>query len=519
LELIGTARISRRESSILIGQGFSFALLFSLFYGGLLAGLVRDWEGNISFSYGFLIPFVTLYLVWVNKSELKSLIIRPNVRSAWPLAFALLIGLVALAFGETFTARVSMILALGCSIYLLLGSKFFRALLFPIFYLALMIPIPYVFFKEIAYHLRYFDALVAESALQLIGVPIYREAYFLHLPNITLEVADMCAGIGSIFALFALGSFYVYFLPASPRVKSLLVLSTIPIAVLANLVRIIVVAVMAYYIGPATLDMLFHRFSGTTTFLLALTILALLGEYCCKNWPRTAKRSAMILQSSVIDDEPAPMTISWKPFMIGSLMLICAVLATALLNRGRAVNLQGAGLGALPSELGPFREAQVDWRDRYDDRKVPKSISRVYITVDRLPVEVFIGYKTRQDGTDRLISPKLILPENWNFAWIKPAILNLENAATIDANWMLTRHGEATRLVMYWYQFSSKTVAGEIDYRFELVQRLVLQHRSDGAVVRLATPVVADEPIETAQQRLRALAEALYPELVKVLPL
>src|SRR5919106_4018229 len=165
-------------------QWITIGILFAFFYGPLIPGLVKDWYENSTFSYGFLIPFIAAYIVWQRRVELKSIPICASLRGIFPLLLAVIIGLVGRAVGDTFTMRVSMISALGGSLYCLLGKSFFKALLFPIFYLALMIPVPYALTKEIAYHLRFLDASLAANALELFGIPVYREAYFLHLPNI-----------------------------------------------------------------------------------------------------------------------------------------------------------------------------------------------------------------------------------------------------------------------------------------------------------------------------------------------
>ena len=74
----------------------------------------------------------------------------------------------------------------------------------PLFYLALMIPVPYVLLKDITYHLRYTDAVHAANVLQLLGVPVYNESYFLPSSKYDAEVADVCSGVSSVFALFAI---------------------------------------------------------------------------------------------------------------------------------------------------------------------------------------------------------------------------------------------------------------------------------------------------------------------------
>lgn len=497
--------------------GVIVSLFFAFFYAPVIPALVRDWYENSTYSYGLPVPFIAGYLVWQRRGDLKSIPLAPSLWAGIPLLIAVLLGLLGQAIGDTFSMRVSMILALGSAIYLLLGKYFLRALLFPLFYLSLMIPFPYVFIKEFAYHIRFVDAALAAGILEFVGVPVYREAYFLHLPNITLEVADVCAGLGSIFALFAVGTFYVYFLAVPRSFKLMLMLSTLPIAVIANLVRIIIVAAMAYYIGPITLKMFFHRFSGSVTFLMALALLILVGECMRRKSPRQSSRPAVVV-SSHKENLSDLRKLSLKSSCLGMAILVSAIWVAALLNGGRTTSFAGPGLKAIPGSLYPFREIQLSWQGRYEDPQADASISRIFTAPDHIPIELFVGYKGLQNGADRLISPKLILPEHWNFAWVKPARLYVANGALIDANWMLTRNGNASRLVLYWYQLGGATLGGELDYRIALIKRLVRDRRSDGAVVRLATPLREGEMIETAQERLRAFSIQLYPSLVKVLP-
>ncbi len=120
--------------------------------------------------------------------------------------------------------RLSMILALASTVYLLLGTEYFKVLWFPLFYLLLMIPAPYtVLIKDLTGgHLRYMnDSKHAATILQLLGVPVLVEAYFIHIPNMTLEVADVCSGVSSVFALFALGTVNAYFLPTRNSTQGL----------------------------------------------------------------------------------------------------------------------------------------------------------------------------------------------------------------------------------------------------------------------------------------------------------
>lgn len=113
-----------------------------------------------------------------------------------------------------------------------------------------------------------------------------------------------------------------------------------------------------------------------------------------------------------------------------------------------------------------------------------------------------------------VLSPKLVFPEGWNFAWVKP--MEIDGIDKIKANWMLTRKGSSQRLVLYWYQDSEMTFDSEFNYRMKLFERQILGGRTDGAVVRVVTPIRDYEDVEQAQDRLKSLALYLYPRLVQL---
>lgn len=514
MEPIAPTLISRKSFSLVALQCASIGSLFALFYGSVIPELVKDWQAHSTFSYGFVVPIIAGYLMWQRRAELNSIPITPSIWAIMPLSGAVTIGLIGQAIGDTFSVRGSMILALGSVVWLVLGKTFLKALLFPLFYLALMIPVPYALIKDLTYYLRYLDASHTEQALQLLGIPVYRDNYFLYLPNTTLEVADVCSGVSSVFALFALGVIYAHYLPVRPSLKCFLVACTFPFALVANLFRIILTAILAYNFGPVVLQSVFHGFSGTVTFLLALSMLIMLGENLRNKRSREIVDRERLRYFDLTMLKPA---IAWSPCLLGVAILACALYVSTVLGGGHQVTLR-SDLATLFRSSGPFSIAQIDWTGRYNDSNAELALSRLYVRADKAPIELFVGYRGRQNGGGRLSSPKLILPDRWNFAWIKPARVDVGNAMSIQANWMLTRYGNATRLVLYWYQLGGQTVAGEFDYRLEQAKRAIFEGRSEGLVVRLATSVVENESVEEAQERLTTFSSYVYPELVKILP-
>ena len=220
-EFVQSAAIARSWNSTLLLQGALVVIAYGLLYARLVPGLVNDWYTFSPYSYGFLVPVIAAYLAWQKRGRLKNLPISSSYWGILTLVFALLLFLVAQVITDSFMMRVSMVLAIAALIQTTLGNRFLKELGFPIFYLALMIPVPYVLVNKIVNFLMFFDAKHAATILQLFGIPVYLESNFLHLPNITLEVADVCSGISSLFALFVLGVFYSSLLPLPARLKAL----------------------------------------------------------------------------------------------------------------------------------------------------------------------------------------------------------------------------------------------------------------------------------------------------------
>ena len=248
-----------------------------LLYFSVLQGLVSDWLRLPDFSHGFLIPIVSFYFVYERRKELSAL----NRSSNWIGLPLFLFGIVLLLLGnlatEYFTMRFSILVVLGGIILFLLGREFFKTLLFPIVFLIFMIPIPSVLMDRITFPMQLFASKVAAKSLYLIGIPALREGNIILLANTSLEVAEACSGIRSLISLLALSVVFAYFSQKTILKRVLLILSTFPIAIIANAARVTGTGILAHYYGDKVAQGFFHGFSGWILFVVAFACLFLLG--------------------------------------------------------------------------------------------------------------------------------------------------------------------------------------------------------------------------------------------------
>ncbi|MGH7846335.1 MAG: exosortase C-terminal domain/associated protein EpsI [Candidatus Binatia bacterium] len=507
------SRMQGSSQPALFVQGAVLSCLYLLVYSPLFPGLAREWYEHPSFSYGFLIPLIALYLVWERREVLRALPVEPNPWASLSLLGAVLIGLLGKAIGDLFIMRVAMVLALGGLAHLLLGRRFIKALLFPIAYLLLMIPAPYAFIKTLSYHLRLFDAVLAAEMLQFIGIPVYRDSYFLQLPGMLLEVADVCSGVSSLFTLFALGALYAYFLPLGAGARMAVLFSTLPFAVVVNLLRIVLTCALAYYFGPAMLQASFHAFSGTLTFLFSLFLVIVLGEFLRR---KTGAAKGRKERANSLEPAGAQVGLFSHSFMLAVLILGLTYGLVALLERGRPVELRG-DLRAAASGVGAYALTPDKWEDAYEDSNAERAVSQLYRAPDGGLVELYVGFRGRQRAENRLRSPRLHFPEGWNYGAVESRAVSVPGGL-IHASSMVTQKGGARRLVLFWYQTQDKTFGSEIGFRTQLIRNSVLSGRTDGAVVRVATRIPEGETVEKGQTRLLEFVQALYSRLVRILP-
>ena len=276
-----------RADLLLIAAGILF-----LYYP--LAGyLVEKWESLPEFSHGYLIPVISIYLVWRRKELIEAAPKSPSATGIWIAGGSLLLLLLANLGAVKTVACYSLITLIAGVVLALYGAQVLRLVLFPIIFLAFMIPIFTFILTPITFGMKVIAARAATWVVASLGVSIYRDGALIYLPNGALEVADACSGIRSLFALLALGAVYAYLYHGKTWERVTLFLAGIPIAIAANIVRVTFLTLMSYKFGvDATLpgdswfeeggldtSTIIHDMSGFSVFVVAFMLLFGLGRF------------------------------------------------------------------------------------------------------------------------------------------------------------------------------------------------------------------------------------------------
>jgi exosortase len=182
---------------------------------------------------------------------------------------SLLVLIAGLLGAELFLTRVSFVGVLAGIALFVWGRDHFRILAFPIAFLLLMIPLPAIIFNQIAFPLQLLASRAGEAAIGLAGIPVLREGNVLQLPSRTLEIVEACSGIRSLVSLITLAVVLGYFTERRTGARIVIALAAVPIAILANAVRVAGTGLASELIGPAAADGFFHTFSGWLLFVCA----------------------------------------------------------------------------------------------------------------------------------------------------------------------------------------------------------------------------------------------------------
>jgi exosortase len=251
-----------------------FGILLIACYAPILYRMANQWANDENMGHGFFVPLVAGYIVWERRAELAATPLKTNW---WGLAIVILGGLlsvIATLGVELFTARLSFVIALAGTILFLGGTQWIKILSFPLALLLFMIPIPAIIYSALTLRLQMLASELGEILISAMGIPVLREGNTLRLPSQTLDIVDACSGIRSLLSLLFLSLVYSYFTDKKVWMRWALLLSTIPIAICANGIRVAVTGLLSE-IDTKLASGAYHETEGYIVFVVALAALIL----------------------------------------------------------------------------------------------------------------------------------------------------------------------------------------------------------------------------------------------------
>ena len=247
------------------------AALWLIFRDGLTY-MVLDW-GQEEYSYAYLIPPIAAWLIWQRRARLVEAAAAPS----WWGAPLVLAGIVLATFGDLATLYVviqyAFIIAVFGVALTLVGWRGLAILAAPLFYLFFMVPLPDFLYQGLSARLQLISSALGVSFIRLFGLPVFLEGNVIDLGVYQLQVAEACSGLRYLFPLLSFGYLCALLYKGPWWHKAVLLLSTLPITILVNSIRIGLVGVLVTFGGIEQAEGFMHLFEGWIIFLAAVAIL------------------------------------------------------------------------------------------------------------------------------------------------------------------------------------------------------------------------------------------------------
>jgi exosortase len=260
------------------GASMLFALV-AILYAPVLESLARQWWDDPNYGHGFFVPIYAAFILWRERSRWSGVPQRSNNFGLPIMLFAVALLVLGTLGGELFTARISLVLLLAGFVVYLTGWRMLGCVAFPLGYLVFMIPLPAIVYYQLTFPLQLWASRLGANGLVALGIHTIREGNLLILPNCTLEVVEACSGVRSLLSLLAAVVAFGYLVEPDIWRRCVLVLSTVPIAIVSNGLRLVATGVLSFFFGPRVDSGAVHLVVGVFFFVLAFLSIVLIHQF------------------------------------------------------------------------------------------------------------------------------------------------------------------------------------------------------------------------------------------------
>lgn len=463
------------------------------------------------YSYGFLIPGISAYLVWLRRDKLFQLKPLPDYMAG---SFLLAAGLSALFIGQAggilALQQVSLMITLPGIVLFLFGRVVLKALWLPITFLWFMIPIWEVITDPLHFPFQAFSANLGVMLLRAVGIPVFQDGVLIHLPNITLEVARACSGVNYLIAVLATSIPLATIVLIDVRKRIVLVLLAVTVSALANSVRVALIGLLAYYDLSGDLHGPYHALHGV--FVSMVGYLVIFGGL----WVLSRGQHGSHPKPFLPAGSERKWNIGWNQIKTSWGILVVVLL---LVGAFRHIDLSQPV--PLRQDLSELSLVSAGWvgRDAPFTEKyqgADRSLSRIYRAASGEEVQLSVWYFESQTQGKELINPSTAKLHS-DARRVKE---NVGQRGEVEMNQLLRHGGEKAQAILFWYDLNGRIVAGQHAAKFYTVFDAVAHGRTNGAMVWLSVDLTSDDRTEKerALATLTGFASMLYPALDQYLP-
>ena len=254
----------------------TFIVIIATFYYNTFKWLVESWINNPYYSHGFLVPIISGYIIWKMRKGLAGVERKESQKGLVIFIIGLILQGIAVLYVVRFLSGLSLLISIFGIILYLYGWEFTKKISFPIMFLLLAIPIPFI--DMVAPPTQTISVVASSNLANILGIHVVRDGLLLNTSSGPFEVALECSGLRSIISLLTLSIMYAFILEGGLLMKVSIVLSSILLAMVGNVLRITSVLGVANIYGKDVAIDYFHDFSSLLIFSVVLIGLFLVGR-------------------------------------------------------------------------------------------------------------------------------------------------------------------------------------------------------------------------------------------------
>lgn len=502
----------------------SVLMLIMLFYDGL-AVMFDWWLNREEYSHGIIIPFISAFLIWQRKDRLAAVSFESSWLGVMIVAASILLFYLGELSGIYTLLQYSFLLGLYGIVLSITGWAAFRIIWVPLAILIFMLPLPNYLYNNLSSYMQLVSTDIGVWVIRLFDISVYQEGNVIDLGLLKLQVVDACSGLRYLFPLMTLSFIAAYMFRGAMWKRAVIFISSIPITVLMNSLRIGLIGVSVEYWGIEMAEGVLHDFEGWVMFMSCVGVLILEMWFLAK-----IGKERLTLQEAFGLDFPEPRPegsrlVSRK--VSNTLVVSMALLGAALLSSIFLKERQDVIPDRIPYSEFPL--ALGDWKGRGDILEqifVDKLKLTDYALIDfrknnGIPVNFYSAYYASQRKDSTTHSPRACLPGGgWEITDMhKKRLPDLSvSGQPLVVNRVEIEKDDIRQLVYYWFQQRGRIVTNETMVKYYFFEDSLKLGRTDGALIRLTTYVPPDEEIETADKRLQDFLRVLGPIITDYVP-
>lgn len=495
-----------------LGWGAALGAIALVYHEVVWRLVTKEWQ-RTDFDYCYLIPLVIVYLIWERKKELEELPSRGSWLGVLPMLGAVFFLLLGELGGEFLSLKLSLWFAIFGVCWTILGWRKLSVILFPIFFLLTAFPPPNYIYSRLTLGMQLLSTKLGADFLHMVGVPAYREGNVIDLGFTQLEVVAACSGLRFLIPLIIVGLLLTYYFRDKWWKRALLLLSTLPLAIFMNGVRIGVTGLLTRSYGPWFAEGDAHDIMGWIMFVISTGILLGLMRI-------------MASRKGTLSRIPA------RPQFLGSGIAPGAQLATGLVvlllasgylqyrNMTPNVLPRAGDLTGFPLRLQSWEGQKLSLEQKFIDALNFTE----YVQIDfRSPegriVDFYVAWYDTQSKGESIHSPETCLRGGgWSFERTGAIDVVVPGYKTIRVNRSLLEQSGQRMMSYFWFPARGRYLTNGVELKLYTFWDSLTKRRTDGALVRLITPLYPGETEDQAEVRLTQFLSEALPVLEGILP-